>query len=103
MMEMFSVHDMAANRFIDPFPALTIDTALRGFKEACMTEGHQFAKFPEDYALYHIGSFDPQNAALTPIVLHKVGMASSFTRPFGNQLELEPNTSDHNPVKGDAA
>ncbi len=85
--ELFSVLDQAAERFIDPFPGITIDFAIRGFKEACMTEGHQFAKFPEDYALYHVGSFNVELGELIPKQANKIAMASSFVH--GAQLDIE--------------
>ena len=56
--ELFSVYDMAAEMYVEPFCAPTVQVALRGFQEACTTEGHQFRKFPEDYALYHVASYD---------------------------------------------
>ena len=44
--ELFAVFDLAAKRFMDPFPGPTVEFALRGFKEACETEGHQFQNQP---------------------------------------------------------
>ena len=76
--ELFSVFDLAAKRFIDPFTGPTVEFALRGFKEACETEGHQFRKFPEDYVLYHIGTFDQQTGNTNVFDPRKIGMASSF-------------------------
>lgn len=78
MTEIFAVFDTAAKRYIDPFCAPTIDMAIRGFKEVCETPGHQFQKFPEDYALYHIGQFDPELGLIIGNDGHKVAMASSY-------------------------
>lgn len=82
--EFFSVFDMAAERYIDPFPAPTIQVAIRGFQEACQTENHQFTKFPEDYALYHVGSFDPEMGLFEPCPAKKIAMASSFMNSVPN-------------------
>ncbi len=76
--EIFTVLDQAAQMFLEPFFSPTVDAALRGFKEACTKEGHQFQKFPEDYALYHIGTYDAELGMITPIQPHKIGMATSF-------------------------
>jgi len=84
--ELFSAHDAAADIFMDPFPAPTLDFAIRGFREACETEGHQFHKFPEDYALFHIGSFDAELGVLTPLTARKIAMASSYVH--GGQIDL---------------
>lgn len=87
MTELFAVHDAAADRFIDPFCGPTIDFAIRGFKEACMGDGHQFNKFPEDYTLFHIGTFDPQLGTLQGMTARKIATASSFVH--GMQLDIE--------------
>lgn len=85
--ELFAIFDTAAGIFIDPFCAPTLEFALRGFREACETDGHQFRKFPEDYALYHIGSFDVTLGELLPIVTTKVAIASNFVKFAGPELE----------------
>jgi len=85
--ELFSVYNQAAERFIDPFPAPTIEFAIRGFREACTTDDHQFQKFPEDYALYHVGSFDVTLGELHPLKARKIANATSFVH--GAQLDIE--------------
>jgi len=80
--ELFAIFDAAAERYIDPFPAPTLQVAIRGFQEACESDGHQFKKFPEDYALYHIGEFDAELGVLTGFEARKIAMASSFTDRF---------------------
>ena len=62
--EVFTVRDSAADRFLTPFMSDTVETAIRQFKEACLADGHQFNKFPEDYVLYHIGTFYAETGAL---------------------------------------
>ncbi len=93
--EILSVYDMAAQRYIDPFPAPTIDFAIRGFKEACQTDGHNFNKFPEDYALYHIATFDAILGDIVPTSPHKVATASNFfnTVRHSDQTDLENQIS----------
>lgn len=88
MIELCSVFDQAARRYLDPFPAPTLEFAIRGFKEACQTDGHQFAKYPEDYVLYHVGSFDPEQGIIYPSkATHKIANASSYVH--GVQLDIE--------------
>ncbi len=74
----FSVFDSAADMFLEPFFAPTIEFALRGFREAVNQEGHQFAKFPQDYVLFHIGSFNVSKGELTSMAPHSLGVAISF-------------------------
>ncbi len=85
--ELFAVYDAAAEKYMDPFPAPTIDFALRGFKEACRQKDHQFEKFPEDYSLWHVGSFDASLGTLEGMTARKIAMATSFVH--GAQLEIE--------------
>lgn len=60
-----------------------------------MTEGHQFAKFPEDYVLYIVGDWDRGRGIISGCEMVKVAMALDFTGGFGNQVEmLKEGTSD---------
>ncbi len=88
-MELFAVLDQAAERFLELFCAPTLEFAIRGFREACGQEGHQFRKFPEDFSLFHVGTFDCELGVIEPIVAHKIAMATSC----GPQLE--------DPLQGD--
>lgn len=76
--ELFAVMDQAAARFLEIFCAPTVEFAIRGFREAVGKEGHQFQKFPEDYALYHVGTFDMELGAIEPKKAHKVATATAF-------------------------
>lgn len=82
--ELFSVFDQAAQRFMDPFPAPTVEFAIRAFSEVCTEVGHAFNKHPEDYALYHVGSFDGETAVITVQPAHKIAMAASFLNRFSS-------------------
>lgn len=62
--EIFSVYDTAASLYNDPFAAVTVELALRGFKTACEKEGHHFNQWPEDYSLFHVGTFDQKTGAM---------------------------------------
>ncbi len=83
MIELLSVFDMAANRYMDPFAAPTIEFALRGFSEVCRTPEHQFSKFPEDYALYHVGTFDPELGTIEAEQPRKIAQASAYVSREG--------------------
>ncbi len=85
----FSIFDAAANRFMDPFCAPTVEFAIRGFKEACQTAGHQFFKFPEDYAIYQVGDFNAELGVLTPIIAVKIAMATSYIHTLSEPLDLK--------------
>lgn len=83
---LFTVFDNAANRFLEPFPAETVEVAIRSFREIVNTDGHQFNKFPQDYTLFHVGVFDQELGTIdafdTP---RSLGLAITFlpTNPEG--------------------
>lgn len=86
--ELFSVYDMAAKGYVDPFVAPTIEYAIRTFRATCENPETNLAKYPEDYALYHVGSFDGEKGVLVPVEAHKIATAGQFAQGFGNQLDL---------------
>jgi len=88
MIELFAIFDSAAERYIEPFPGSTLEVAIRGFREACEKEGHQFHKFPEDYSLFHVGSFDPELGVISGLTPRKIAQATQFVHGVP-QLELE--------------
>jgi len=89
--ELFSVFDLAAQRYMDPICAPTMEFAIRGFRECCEKVGHQFQKYPEDYVMYHVGSFDGETGEMGSVVLTKVAMAISYAvkaTPEPSELRL---------------
>ena len=64
-LQMFAVYDNAAAQFHLPFFQPTSALALRHFTDACNDADHPYAQHPECYTLYHIGTFDGDNATLT--------------------------------------
>lgn len=89
--QIFCIWDSAAHAYLDPFTAPTIEFAIREFRRAINTPDHQFAKYPEDYTLYHIGEFSAETGDLIPGQLHSLGVAQTFveqtTIPFEQDLE----------------
>lgn len=55
-MNMYSVYDHVAQKFMGMFESINDGTATRAFYAACKTG--QMAQEPEDYVLYKIGQFD---------------------------------------------
>ena len=84
----FTVYDSAANRYLDPFNAPTIEFAIREFRTAVNKEGHQFCQYPDDYTLFHIGEFNAETGQLQPSELRSLGVAITFKE----QLNLLPET-----------
>lgn len=64
--ELFSIWDGAARRFLSCWTAPTIEVALRRFRVAVNTHDSDFGRFPEDYTLFHVGTFDQEQGAIVP-------------------------------------
>lgn len=92
---MFSVFDSAAARFTEPWPAPTVEIAIRRFRHTVNQDGNDIAMFPEDYTLFHVGEFDQElgvfHAFDTP---RSLGVAITFKdHAHGSQRELRLEAS----------
>lgn len=77
--EMFTVYDSAAKRYLEPFNAVTIEFAIRQFRSSVETPDHLFAKYPEDYTLFHVGTFDMENGCIDALPTpHNLGVGQQF-------------------------
>ncbi len=77
-MQICTVYDSAAIRYLEPFFAPTIEFAIRGFREAVNREEHQFNKFPADYTLFSVGSFQPETGEIVGHSPISLGVAITF-------------------------
>ena len=59
---MFSVFDSKAEAFLPPMFFPTRGVAIRAFSQAAADGEHDFCKYPDDYSLFELGSFDPSTA-----------------------------------------
>lgn len=74
--QVLTVWDSAAKMYLEPFFAPSLEHGLRSFREAANAEGHQFNKYPEDYALFHIGEFNPETGRVDTFEeLRSLGLA----------------------------
>lgn len=75
----FAVYDSAAARYTDPWPAPTVEMALRRFRHTVNQEGNDISMFPEDYSLFHVGEFDPETGRLSGFETPRsLGVAITF-------------------------
>lgn len=75
----FSVYDQKAGAHLPPFVLPRVEMAQRVFADCCNSNDHQFSKHPEDYSLWHHGSWDDANGGFIP---HKRG-----AKNLGNGLQ----------------
>jgi hypothetical protein len=56
--EILTVRDAAVSEFMRPFHARTVPEGMRIFKEWATDPTTEINKNPEDYSLFHHGTFD---------------------------------------------
>ncbi len=77
----YAIFDSKAEAFNSPFFRPTRGQAIREFTEVCNDSASSINKYPEDFTLFHIGSYDDSTglftALPTPISL---GLALEFVK-----------------------
>ncbi len=77
MLKVFSVFDVKAAAYGQPMFMPSNGIALRTFGEVCLNPESPMFKYPEDFALYEVGSWDPSSGVLTTMnPVHLVSAAS---------------------------
>lgn len=67
MQMIVSVRDKKAEAFSAPVCVPTKGIAIRGFGDAVTSGQGDIANHPEDFALFHIGNWDPQSGKIVVI------------------------------------
>ena len=62
-LEMYAIRDVQADRSLQPMYRERENIAMRDFEQA-VTETKPFCDNPDDYVLYHIGSYDDETMEL---------------------------------------
>lgn len=70
--QIFSVYDTKAEEFSSPFYSPTLGSGERAYNDAVADPESALAKHPEDYHLYHLGSFDTESGLFDPMQPHRV-------------------------------
>ena len=77
--KIFTVYDSKAEAYMPPFFMQSTGQAMRTFEDTVRDENHAFAKHPEDYTIFELGTFDDANAS---IEMHKTSI------PLAKAIEL---------------
>lgn len=82
ILQIFSIYDSKAESFNPPVYLSSTGLAIRSFSDSIQQPESHFAQHPEDYTLFHIGSWDDQTSKFdllsTPKSLH---VAIEFVTP----------------------
>lgn len=88
ILHMFTVLDTKVGAYSSPFYSRSKGEALRSFSDTVKSPEHLFAKHPEDYVLFELGSFDDSNCKfdLLPAPV-SLGVAIDFVQPVADIRE----------------
>ena len=64
--EICCVRDRAIDSFGNPFAVVALGQATRSFSDEVRNPESQISRHPDDYDLYHVGSFDTSTGKLVP-------------------------------------
>lgn len=88
MMKLFAVRDVKADAFGAPQTISTRGLALRGFADACADSRSEFAKYPDDYSLYEVGTYDPNTGMVSA---HRLPDFVASARSVVDQIKIAKN------------
>lgn len=77
MMKLYAVRDVKADAFGAPMSIATEGLARRSFLEACMDQRSDLCKYPNDYMLYELGSYDPNSGEVKAHLPSPIFIASA--------------------------
>lgn len=78
LMETYSIHDSKSKTFSPPFFQRSRGEAIRAFSELANKQDNNIGKYPEDFCLYQVGTFEDNTGEIQAVKLVNVGLASQF-------------------------
>lgn len=67
MLNLYCFYDQAAGMALQPFPSMSDGEAARHFEIAAGTPESMIHRFPNDFVLMQIGTWDPRDLVLKPL------------------------------------
>ncbi len=64
-MQIFTIRDSKAEAYLQPFYAMNVGLAVRMITESAQDQGTMLYKYPSDFELFSIGSFDEHTGIIT--------------------------------------
>lgn len=99
-MKVFSIYDLKAQAFSQPFFMESVGLAIRAFTELLDDKATTVAKYPSDFTLFEIGEFDQRKGILTAHAHHvNLGLAASFVKPAGAEKIADRVLADMQKLK----
>ena len=85
-LKIFTVYDAKVEAYLQPFYMQSKGAAIRAITECLNDPKHQFAKYPADYTLFEIGSWDDSNCKFD---LHKAPVSLGVLLEFRSEKVME--------------
>lgn len=83
--EMLAIRDVKTQAFMTPWFSVNLQVAARGFKDAVNDPASTMHKNPEDFALYHLGSWEDGKGSYEQFAQPiKLGDAADFLKDVPN-------------------
>jgi len=100
--QIFTVYDEKAKAHLPPWVMHRNDMAIRTFTDCINSSEHTFSHHPEDYTLFHHGSFENENAEFSLMAAPKpLGNGVQFINSSDQDEQNAQNRND-SPVRHDA-
>ena len=96
-LQAFSIFDHASETFAGPFFVPSERVALRVYSEIANNPQSDVSKYPKDYELFHIGTFDTTTALLTDEKPTMIARASSLVKKIEAENKIAENIGGHRP------
>lgn len=91
LLEIFAMYDRATQAYMQPVYSQSKGEIIRSLSDLIMNNEHAFAKHPEDYTLFKIGTYEEQSGEIVPIAPEKViGMWELKTEPVADLTNAAP-------------
>lgn len=74
----YSIKDIKSQLFSPPHFTTSDGVAIRDFSTVCEDPQTKLNKFPEDFALYHMGHFDVETGELNKTTPKSISNATDF-------------------------
>lgn len=84
----YSIFDVKADVFHAPFFTGTHGLAIRNFKDVANDKNSSIGKYPADFKLVCIGSYDDSRGVMEPLEHESLGFATEFVERDERQMPL---------------
>lgn len=81
LLKIFTVYDSKVESYMNPFFCKSVGEALRSFQEIANDKNHQIGKYPADFTLFEIGTYNDENGRIEMFdALKSIGLALEYVR-----------------------